>query len=96
MASSSRPARMLVTVIMDILVVVAVIVALRLVVEFFGVLSSADWGQAVLRITQLIVIPFGIDPIVTPYAGVFSVDGVLTILVLLAAEWLLSIVRRQL
>ncbi len=93
--ASNKSLRTLVTVFMDIVIVVAVIELLRVVIAFFGALSSASWGEVALRLTTPLVIPFGIEDITTPYGGVFEVDAVVTIIALLALEWVLSIVRKQ-
>jgi hypothetical protein len=43
----------------------------------------------------MFVLPLGIDGVRTPYAGVFKVDAAATIMLLLVAEWLLGLVRRN-
>ncbi len=90
---SSRSGRTLLTVVMNLLVIVAIALTVRLVVEFFGALASTDWGKVVVSITNLIVIPFGIEPIKTPYGGVFDANAALTILLALIVEWVLGLVR---
>lgn len=92
---SSRPVRTLITVVMDILVVVAIALTIHLVLTFFGTLSQQEWAGAYLNASKYLVLPLGIDPIKTPYAGAFDVNATVTILVLLLAEWILSVVRRQ-
>ena len=96
MANGKRSgAHTLLTIVMDVLVAVAVMALAHLVVGFFGSAANSGWGAGVLRVTGLFVIPLGIAPIHTPYAGVFEVDAAATILVLLAAEWVLGLVRRS-
>lgn len=80
---------------MDILVVLAIALTVRLVVVFFGQLAAQGWGHAVVAITDRMVIPFGVSAIKTPYGGVFDVQAALTIVVLLGAEWVLSGVRAR-
>ena len=92
---AARPVRTLITVVMDVLVVAAVALTLRLVVAFFGVLSQETWGATLLDVTRFLVVPTGIAPVETPYGGVFDVSATLTILGLLGVEWLLSVLRRQ-
>lgn len=92
---SSKPVRTILTVIMDLLVVLAIAVTARLVVEFFGALSSKGWGEAVLALTRPLTIPFGVDPIKTPYGGVFDVDAALTIAAYMLGEWALGMVRSR-
>lgn len=92
---SSKPLRTVFTIIMDILVVVAIALTVRLVVMFFGQLAAQTWGEAVVALTNPLILPFGVDAIKTPYGGAFDVNAALTIVVLLAAEWLLSVVRSR-
>lgn len=90
---STKPARSLLTIVMNVLVIVAIVLTVRLVVLFFGQLASQDWAKTFQAFTDLLVIPFGLEPIKTPYGGVFDINAALTILVLLLAEWVLSTVR---
>jgi hypothetical protein len=93
--SGSSGARTLVTLVMDVLVAVAVMVLTHLVFAFFGTVAASSWGKGILGITGMFVLPLGIDGVRTPYAGVFKVDAAATIMVLLVAEWLLGLVRRN-
>lgn len=93
-ARSSNPVRMLITVVMDVLWVWAVVVLAGLVVAFFGFMASASWGKAIVGITKLFVLPLGLPLIHTPYRGVFVLSAAATVLVVLAAEWVLGMVRR--
>jgi len=93
--SERNPARMVFTVLMNVLVVLAIALTVRLVVLFFGQLSAQGWGEAVIAITDPIVLPVGLEPIKTPYGGVFDVAAAVTVIVLLAAEWLLSVLRSR-
>ena len=90
----SSAARTLITVLMDILVLVAVIGLAHLVVSFFGQLSHTGWGSGLLQLTRYAVLPLGLGPIETPYGGVFDVNAAATIVALLGVEWLLGAVRR--
>lgn len=92
--ASSRPVRTLLTVIMDLLFVVALILVARIVIEFFGALAAQAWGKSVVSATSVLVIPFGVEDIATPYGGAFNVSASLTVLVLLAIEWALGVARR--
>lgn len=95
MAERTRVARTVVTVVMDLFVAVAVVLVVHLVVSFFGAASSASWGQSMLRLTRLLVIPAGIAPVPTPYGGQFDVNAAGTVLALLGLEWVLGLVRRN-
>jgi hypothetical protein len=88
------PVRTLLLIVMDLLVVLAVVLVLRIVVEFFGVLAAASWGKAVVTLTRPITIPAGVRPITTPYGGVFDVNAALTVVVLLGIEWAVGVARR--
>jgi hypothetical protein len=93
--SGSSPLRTVLLIIMDVIVVAAIAVLIRVVVEFFGTLASSAIGVQVLKITSFLVPNLGFAPIKTPYGGVFDVNAVIVILILLGVEWVLSIVRRQ-
>ncbi len=90
---SSKSSRTLLTVIMNVLIVVAIALTARLVVLFFGQLASLEWSKALVSVTDLMVIPFGIEQIKTPYGGAFDANAALTILLVLALEWVLSLMR---
>jgi len=92
---SSRPLRSLITVIMNLVFVLAILEAARLVVAFFGALSSQAWGEMVITVTDYFTIPFGVVAYKTPYGGVFDVDAGLTVVVFLLLEWILSLVRNR-
>jgi hypothetical protein len=62
---------------------------------FFGSVAALPWADAFVGFTDLVVIPFGAEPIKTPYGGVFDVNAAITIVVLLLAEWVLSSVRSR-
>lgn len=91
---ASRPVRTILTVVMDLLVIVAVILVLRVVVGFFGALASAEWAKGLLAATRVLVLPFGLEAINTPYGGEFDVSASLTVLALLGVEWALGVARR--
>jgi uncharacterized protein YggT (Ycf19 family) len=80
---------------MNVLIIVAVLVTARIVVLFFGALSSQAWGEAIVRITDFLIIPFGVEAIKTPYGGVFDVDAAIMVAVLILVEWGLSIARNR-
>lgn len=75
------------------LIAVAIALTARVVVLFFGTLAAQGWAEAIVTITDRFVIPFGIEPIKTPYGGIFDVDASLTIVVVVVGEWLLSLAR---
>jgi len=92
---SSKPARTIVTFFMNALIAVAIVLTARLVVEFFGQLAAQEWGKTLIALSHPLVIPFGLEGIKTPYGGVFDVNAALMIVLVLAAEWLLSGIRSR-
>lgn len=90
-----RALRTILTIVMDILIAVAIALTVRIVVLFFGQIAIQPWARSVIHFTQLLVIPFGMPPVKTPYHGVFDVNAALTIIALLAVEWVLSVVRAR-
>ncbi len=90
-----NPARPLLLIIMNILIVLAVFMTVALVVSFFGALAAQSWGQAILRIADMIDIPTGVASIKTPYGGEFNVNYTITIAVLLLAEWGIGSLRTR-
>lgn len=90
---SAKPIRSIITVIMNLLVIAAVLLAIAVVVEFFGALSAQAWGEAIVKVANVITVPFGVGLIKTGYGGAFDVDAALTVLLLLLIEWGLSSVR---
>lgn len=92
---SRLSSRSFLTVIMDILVVIAVLQVARLVVVFFGRLASQGWAQLLVTITDPMTLPLGLSAIKTPYGGVFDVNAAATVVALLVVEWVLSIARSR-
>ena len=86
--------RLLLTVIMNVLLVAAALVVARIVIGFFGRLSSASWATQVMDFTAPLVPPLHLGAIVTPYRGSFDFDAGATLAGLLAAEWLIALLRR--
>ena len=92
---SSKPLGTVLGILVNLLIAVAVLLTLRLAVEFFGQLAAHEWGKAIVAFTRPLVIPLGFDSIKTPYGGVFDVTAALTILVVLVVEWILEGVRTR-
>jgi hypothetical protein len=91
----ARPVRTILTIVMDLLIAVALIALTGLVFGFFGQLTAQPWGREIHTLAARAVIPFGIAPIATPYGGTFSLDAMVSILVYVAAEWVVSLGRRE-
>lgn len=92
---SAKPVRSILTVLMDVLVAVAIALTVRLIVVFFGQIAAQSWAAPVTTFTNLVVIPFGVGDIKTPYGGYFDVNAALTIVTALVLEWVLSVVRSR-
>lgn len=90
-----KPIRTLLTIVMNVLVAVAIALTVRLVVVFFGTVAIQPWAKTVAAITELLVLPFGIADIKTPYGGYFDVNAALSIIVFLIAEWIASVIRAR-
>jgi len=91
----SNPIRTTVTVLTDVLFVWAAAVALLMVIRFFGVLASSPTAAAFVGLAEHLVFPIDARVVATPYGGSFEVAAAYTVLLLLLAEWLLSMVRRR-
>ena len=91
----ASPARTLLTVVMDVLVAISLIALTGLVFGFFGQLMAQPWGRQVFTLASRAVINFGFKGIATPYGGTFSIDAVASILLYMAVEWVLGMVRRS-
>lgn len=91
----SKAAHTVLTVLMDLLVLLAVVLAGGLVVRFFGALSGLPLAEAVDGLARRLALPLGIPGIKSPYGGTFDVDMAVTILAALFAEWALAGIRRR-
>jgi hypothetical protein len=87
--------RTVLTVVMNVLIALAVLLTLRMVLEFFGGLAGTGPGRAIIAVTDLMTLPLGLRTINTPYGGVFTIDVALTVVGILVLEWILSVVRAQ-
>ncbi|PKQ29907.1 MAG: hypothetical protein CVT60_02860 [Actinobacteria bacterium HGW-Actinobacteria-10] len=92
---SATPLRTLITIVMNVLVAIAVAVTIGLIIRFFGSLSSTEWGQAVVKLTDVATLPAGVADVKTPYGGYFDVNGAITVGATLLAEWILSVFRSR-
>lgn len=85
------------TVLVDIALVVAVLLLVRLVVGFFGVTAVNPVGRWYLRLTAPLAVPVAGDwEVRTPYGGVFAVDAGILIIGALVVEWALARLRSRL
>ena len=89
----SRAIRTALSIVVNVILVVTVLLAVRLVALFTAQFATSGWGSAVIKATSFLVIPFGLSVIRTPYGGGFSVNTAVTIVVLLLADWVLSGLR---
>lgn len=94
-AGVNNPLRTILTIVMDVLVAVAIALTLRIIVLFFGQLAVQPWARAIVNFTSILVLPLGMHPIKTPYGGIFDVNAAITIVIVLVAEWVLSVIRSR-
>ena len=87
-------ARILTTLVMDVLVVVAFVVLASVVIEFFGQLGGIPLARLVGDVSRHLVMPIGLESWRTPYGGSFDVDAAATVVLVLVAEWVVGSVRR--
>ncbi len=86
--------RLLLTIVMDLLLVAAALVFARIVIAFFGHVSSAAWAKQFMDYTKLLVHSFGLGHMKTPYGGVFDYNAGAVLGVVLVAEWAVAFARR--
>jgi hypothetical protein len=89
----NKTTRSLLTVVIDVLIVIAIALAIRVVILFTGQVSAQQWASAYRTLTHYLVLPLGLHQVKTPYHGVFDVNAAVTALVALLAEWGLTEVR---
>lgn len=92
---SSSPARVVLTVLTDALIVVAVLLTAAILVAFFGELYDTGVGQGVVRIASYVTLPLGIGSVGTPFGGIFLYDAAVTLALALVAEWAVSGTRER-
>jgi hypothetical protein len=90
-----RGLRVLLTVVIDVLIVLAVALTVRQFIVFSGQIASQNWALAYDAITKHLVVVSGFSPVKTPYGGIFDVNNALTIVIALAAEWGFSAIRNR-
>lgn len=90
---ASRILRTALTVIVTLLIIAAVVLCVRQFLVFSGQIATQKWAEAFDMVAKRLVLPLGQKAIRTPYHGLFDVNNAISILVFLAAEWGLSVVR---
>ena len=93
--ASSSPARIAVSVLMDVMVVIAVVLGASHVTAFFGAFAQTTVGAGVIRLGAFVTLPLGLPDIETPYGGTFMTDAAITMVLLLMGESLLAAARRR-
>lgn len=91
----SNPIRTAITVLTDVLFAWAAVLALSMVIRFFGALSASLAATAFLRFADRLAFPIDAPVVATPYGGSFEVAVAYTVLVLLVVEWLVTVFRRR-
>ncbi len=80
---------------MNVLVIIAVLLTLRIVARYFGMLSSSGPGELLVSASSVFVLPLALTDIRSLYGGVFDVNASVTVMIVLLAEWLLSALRAR-
>lgn len=93
--SASRTVRTVILIVMDVLVLVAVLITARVIVQFFGSVASQAWAKSLVSVTDPIVHLSITQPVKTPYGGIFDLPAVIAVIAILAAEWILGAVRER-
>lgn len=87
--------RSLITLGMNVLVVLAALVALGVVISYFGTLASTRVGEAYLELTDFLILPLGLPHVRSVYGGVFDVNAAMTVIIFLVLEWALGVWRSR-
>jgi uncharacterized protein YggT (Ycf19 family) len=90
---TGRGFRLILTILVDAIIIIAVVLALRLLVVFSDRIHAQSWAQAIDALTAHLVIPFRMRQIQTPYGGYFDVNAALTVVLAILAEVGLSAAR---
>lgn len=85
----------LITIGMNVLVIIAVLLTVRLVVRYFGVLSGSAPGELLVAASRVFVLPLALTDVRSLYGGVFDLSASVTVMIVLLAEWLLSALRAR-
>lgn len=80
-------------VVANLVLLLAIALIARVVIEFFGVLAATDLGRLFVGLTEYVTPPLGVTSPRTPYGGVFDSDAAITAVALLLVEWVLTVVR---
>jgi len=78
---------------MNALLVVAVALVVRIVLRYFGVLASRTVSEVIIALSGVLVLPLGLPDVHSLYGGVFDTDAAVTLVLVLLAEWGLSVIR---
>jgi hypothetical protein len=87
--------RRVLTICMNVLVVLAVLLTVHVVVRYFSVLSHSDVGAAFVAVSKRLVPGLGLATPHSLYGGVLDENASLTVIILLMAEWFLSVLRSR-
>jgi hypothetical protein len=92
---SRKRTRTVLTLFMNVLFAVALVLVARIVVLYFGVLSSLSVTEVFVAFSDVFVIPLGLPDVHTLWGGVFDLDAAFTVGMVLVAEWGLSVWRSR-
>jgi hypothetical protein len=92
----ARPTtRTVLTIVMDVLVLIALVLTAGIVATFFGAIKSTAVGGGLADILRAVTPGLGLPEWSTPHGGAFSGDSAVTVVALLGIEWVLSMLRRR-
>lgn len=86
--------RLLLTVVMNALLIVAGLLVARIVIGFFGRLGADPWATQLIGLTAPLVPKLGLGTMVTPYRGIFDFNAGAALAGSLALEWVVALLRR--
>jgi len=86
--------RLVLTVVMDALLLIAGLLLARIVIEFFGQLASVPLANQLKHLSDIFLPSLGFSAIPTPYHGKFDVDAAAVLVGVLAVEWVVAFARR--
>jgi hypothetical protein len=86
--------RLLLGVAANVLLVLAGVLAARVIVGAFGNVQFAGWAPQVMRSTAILVPKLGLGNIVTPYRGMLDLNAGAMLAAVVVCEWVMTFSRR--
>jgi hypothetical protein len=86
--------RLLLAVAANGLLVLAGVLAVRVIVGSLGNFAMAGWATQVMRSTAILVPRLGLGSIVTPYRGMIDLNAGAMLAAVIVCEWVMTFSRR--